>query len=60
MRSIYPFWLMYFAVLLFLLQNCATPVAPTGGPRDEQPPQVVTSESTPNYQTNFVKQDIEL
>ncbi len=40
--------------------RCANPVPPTGGPRDEQPPRLDTLRSTPNYQTHFRKQPIEL
>ncbi len=43
---------------VFFLQHCANPIAPTGGPRDETPPQLDTAESTSNYQTNFEKQTI--
>ncbi|MDX1476528.1 MAG: Ig-like domain-containing protein [Saprospiraceae bacterium] len=43
-----------------LVVQCANPVAPTGGPRDETPPQLVPEASTPNQQTNFTKQDIRL
>ncbi|MFO7977675.1 MAG: Ig-like domain-containing protein, partial [Bacteroidales bacterium] len=45
--------LVIIALLLVLgLFSCANPVAPTGGPVDEEPPQVVRS--TPeNYATNF-------
>lgn len=46
--------------LIWLLHSCATPTAPQGGPRDEDPPQVVEEESSPNLQTNFEKQTIEL
>ncbi|WP_170110357.1 Ig-like domain-containing protein [Flavilitoribacter nigricans] len=46
--------------LIWLLHSCATPTAPQGGPRDETPPQIVEEESTPNLQTNFEKQTIEL
>lgn len=46
--------------ILFSLQYCANPIAPTGGPRDETPPQLDTAESTANYQTNFEKQTIKL
>jgi hypothetical protein len=52
-------WL-FFIVLIVTIQHCANPIAPTGGPRDETPPQLDTSLSTPNYQTNFKKQTIEL
>ncbi len=48
-------------ILLYLLVNaCANPLAPTGGPRDETPPSVVEEESSPNFQTKFEKQRIEL
>lgn len=52
-------------LLLFVLAGglwyCASPTAPAGGPRDEQPPQLdSTAYSTPNYQVNFEKQTIEL
>lgn len=46
--------------LILLLNQCANPIAPTGGIRDEIPPQLVTELSTPNYQTNFEKQLITL
>ncbi len=48
------------AALALLPLACANPIAPDGGPRDETPPQVVTEESTPDKQTNFGKQPIEL
>ncbi len=40
--------------------GCAQQVPPTGGPRDERPPQLDTVHSTPNYQTLFRKQPIVL
>jgi hypothetical protein len=40
--------------------GCANIVAPTGGKRDIQPPQIVKARSTPHLQTNFRKQDIHL
>lgn len=49
-----------FPVLGWLLHSCATPTAPQGGPVDETPPQLIEEESTPNLQTNFEKQTIEL
>jgi len=53
-----------FVVVLFLLPflffHCANPIPPEGGERDETPPQLDTTESTANYQTNFSKQPIEL
>lgn len=47
-------------ILVYSLQACANPLAPTGGPRDETPPAVIEEESSPNFQTNFEKQRIEL
>ncbi len=42
------------------LYTCATPSPPAGGPVDETPPKVVVKKSTPNFQTNFKPQTIEL
>lgn len=53
-------WGIIFPLLHWLLYSCATPTAPQGGPRDETPPMIVEAESTPNMQTNFQKQTIEL
>jgi hypothetical protein len=39
---------------------CANPIAPTGGPLDEQPPRVDSLESTPNYQTSFRARSFDL
>lgn len=49
-----------FFVLLFALSFCASPVAPKGGAKDERPPQLIKEKSTPNFKTNFTKQDIKL
>lgn len=49
-----------FIFLYFIAYSCANPLAPTGGPRDETPPSVIEEESSPNFQTNFEKQRIEL
>ncbi|MEM8528182.1 MAG: Ig-like domain-containing protein [Bacteroidota bacterium] len=46
--------------LSFFLSNCANPGTLSGGPKDERPPQLDTVLSTPNLQTNFEKQTIEL
>lgn len=52
---------LLFVIMTGLIWGCASPVAPTGGPRDEQAPRLdSTAYSTPNYQTNFEKQTIEL
>ncbi len=39
-------------VIAMLIHACATPVAPTGGPKDETPPVVVEAEPE-NYSTRF-------
>ncbi len=55
--------LLFAGILLFqglALQTCATPTSPTGGPRDTIGPRLVLEESTPNYQTNFRPEQIEL
>ncbi len=38
--------------------QCAHPVSPTGGDKDEFPPKLDSARSTPNYQTRFQKKDI--
>ncbi|HMQ47190.1 MAG TPA: Ig-like domain-containing protein [Saprospiraceae bacterium] len=49
------------ALLLGVLAfACATPLPPEGGALDETPPRLVEEASTPNFQTNFQKQVIEL
>lgn len=52
--------LLVLALAAFLLARCASPTAPQGGPRDEQPPRVAPEKSTDNYQTNFHPVEIEL
>ncbi len=56
--KMYRYALVVLAV--FFLTRCANIVPPVGGPRDETPPQVIWDKSTPNKQTNFQKQRIEL
>lgn len=46
--------------LLLCLYNCANQIPPEGGPRDQEPPVIVAEASTPNLQTNFRPQTIEL
>lgn len=55
--SRYALWIF---TSLLILTSCAAPKSPTGGPRDETPPQVVTTASTPNHQTNFRDKTITL
>lgn len=50
---------IYFFLLLLFATSCAQIVAPTGGPKDEDPPILDTLNSTPNFQTNFTKQELE-
>jgi uncharacterized protein (DUF2141 family) len=45
---------------LLALLACARPIAPTGGPRDAQPPGLVPEKSTPNRSTFFAGDRIEL
>ncbi len=47
-------------IFTFLLSNCAQIVPLSGGTKDKTPPKVLTDVSTPNLQTNFVKQPISL
>ncbi|MEM6724667.1 MAG: Ig-like domain-containing protein [Bacteroidota bacterium] len=52
--------LFFWLSLTFILYQCANPVAPTGGPRDERAPQVVEEKSTPNESVNFKELEIYL
>ncbi len=45
---------------VLLYTACASPVAPTGGPKDERAPRLVLEASTPNLQTNFKERIIKL
>lgn len=50
-------------LLVFMAANlwyCANVVAPKGGPKDETPPRLLLDKSSPNMQTNFTIQDINL
>lgn len=53
------FYFLFFSSAIFF-QNCAQIIPPNGGKRDSIPPRVVKEKSTPNYQTNFLKQRITL
>lgn len=50
---------IYTVILVLLLSACANVVAPTGGPRDEDPP-VVTRSIPPNYSTRYEGQDVRI
>ena len=55
------FWTYGFIWIVFLFAlHCANPIAPTGGIKDEIPPQIDSLKSTTNFETNFEKQRIEL
>lgn len=43
-----------------MMASCASTGNPTGGPKDETPPELLVENSTKNLQTNFTKQEIEL
>jgi len=47
-------------LLIWLLHHCASVTAPTGGIKDNVPPQLIAEKSTPNLQTEFTKQPIVL
>lgn len=47
-------------LILILLGSCHNQIQLTGGPRDESPPVLDTTISTPNNQVNFEKQKITL
>ncbi|NJC25417.1 Ig-like domain-containing protein [Neolewinella antarctica] len=61
-KSLFTFFLflLFLAVQTTVLQRCATPTAPTGGPPDTIGPRLVLEESTPNFQTNFRPEEIVL
>ena len=52
--------LFYLSILYSLTVSCAQKQPLNGGPRDTFPPNLITELSTPNFQTNFEKQDIDL
>lgn len=51
-----PVWWLFFAFLC----ACARQGAPAGGPKDTQPPRVDTTQSTPNFSTQFDQRRITL
>lgn len=54
------YFVLLFIIVSLLLGACANQVALSGGPRDEDPPQIDEEASIANYQTRFEKQDIDL
>ncbi|RNC87832.1 MAG: hypothetical protein ED556_01185 [Winogradskyella sp.] len=51
--------LLGIAVLIFLALGCASRGRPSGGPKDEAPPEII-SESPKNYSTNFNSDEIRI
>lgn len=47
----------YIGFLIILLASCANPVAPTGGPKDVTPPEILRT-SPPLQSTNYTNQEI--
>lgn len=52
--------LFYLLSLYTVTSSCAQQQQLSGGPRDTFPPNLITELSTPNFQTNFEKKDIQL
>ena len=50
---------LIFPVILFLLNRCANPISPQGGPKDIIPPKVLSC-NPPNYSTNFKGNEIKI
>ena len=59
MKSLSPCRNLILFLTLFLAAACANIVAPTGGPRDEDPPVVLRS-TPPNYSTHYKGQDVRI
>ena len=53
-------WWLALCLSSVVATSCATPTAPTGGPRDTIGPQLIADETTPNFQTNFRPEEIVL
>jgi len=53
-------FLLVLLAQLFTFQHCATPVSPTGGPRDTLGPVLVVESTTPNFQTDFRPEEVVL
>lgn len=50
--------LIKYLLVILVFTQCATPSAPTGGPRDAQPPKLLNTQP-PNYTTNFASNKID-
>ena len=59
MQKTFPYFFIGFIIFLTLF-SCANQGTLTGGKKDTTPPALDSLNSTPNYQTNFKKQTIEL
>ena len=59
MKSLFPFRNLIFLFSLLFAAACANIVAPTGGPRDEDPPVVLRS-APPNYSTHYKGEDVRI
>jgi len=53
-------FLLILPIACLLLWQCAQPYSPQGGPKDEDPPELDVTTSTPNEQTKFEKKNIYL
>jgi Bacterial Ig-like domain len=51
-------WALLPILAILMASGCASPKAPTGGAEDMEPPAIVAEESTPNFQTNFIPEEI--
>ena len=51
---------LHLVTLSFLIGSCANPIPPSGGPKDESPPQVIKDISSKNGATNFTDRSFEL
>lgn len=56
-QRFYTKYITYTGLLLLLLASCANPVAPTGGPKDVAPPEILRT-SPPDQSTNFTGNEI--
>ncbi|MFO7827113.1 MAG: Ig-like domain-containing protein [Bacteroidales bacterium] len=50
---------LFLIAILFLISSCAKIVAPTGGPKDEEPPTIISS-NPQNYSVNFSDDQIKI